>query len=130
ALGPSNGTFVNGHRISEPVEVGPGDQVELGDTRLGVERGAPATAIMQPRRAAPRRLAPPPHEPGNLPALAAVFLGPLSILLVFLSAGGFFIALPCGIAAIALGTIGIRNADRQQRGHRAPARIGRFTGIL
>jgi hypothetical protein len=34
----------------------------------------------------------------------------------------------CGIAAIVLGTIGIHNADRRQRGHRAPARIGRVTG--
>jgi hypothetical protein len=93
----------------------------------------PAPPPPQPppaRRPAPRRLAPSPHDPGNLPALAALFLGPLSILLVFLSAGGFFIALPCGIAAIALGTIGIHNADRRQRGHRAPARIGRLTGIV
>jgi hypothetical protein len=79
---------------------------------------------------APRRLAPPPHEPGNVPALAAAFLGPLSILLIFLSAGGFFIALPCGIAAIVLGTLGIRNAIRRGVGHRALARLGRFTGIL
>jgi hypothetical protein len=78
----------------------------------------------------PRRLAPPPHADTNIPALSAVFLGPLSILLIFLSAGGFFIALPCGIAAIVLGTIGIRNAERRRTGHRALARIGRFTGIV
>jgi pSer/pThr/pTyr-binding forkhead associated (FHA) protein len=132
-LGSSNGTYVNGNRIDAPVQVAAGDEVQLGDTLIGVQRGAPQTAVMQPRQAAPkpapRRLAPSPQDPGNLPALAAVFLGPLSILLVFLSAGGFFIALPCGIAAIVLGTIGIRNADRN-RGHRAPARIGRFTGIV
>ena len=81
-------------------------------------------------RPAPRRLAPPPHEQGNIPALTAAFLGPLSILLTFLSPGGFFIALPCGIAAIALGTIGIRNADRKPVGHRALARAGRFTGYV
>jgi hypothetical protein len=84
----------------------------------------------RPARPAPRRLAPPPHDPGNLPALAALFLGPLSILLIFLSAGGFFVALPCGIGAIILGTIGIRNADRRDAGHRPLARIGRFTGIV
>jgi FHA domain len=123
-LGSSNGTYVNGERISGPVEVAAGDEVQLGDTVIGVD-GPPPSG-----RPAPHRLAPPPHEPGNLPALAALFLGPLSILLVFLSAGGFFLALPCGIAAIVLGTIGIRNADRRQRGHRTPARIGRFTGIL
>jgi FHA domain len=147
-LGSSNGTYVNGHRISTPVEVGSGDELQIGDTVLGIQRpGNTPTAILppataptehrpgparaQPRPSGPparRRLAPPPHEPGNLPALAALFLGPLSILLIFLSAGGFFIALPCGIAAIVLGTIGIRNADRRQLGHRALARIGRFTG--
>jgi pSer/pThr/pTyr-binding forkhead associated (FHA) protein len=132
-LGSSNGTYVNGHRIDAPVQVGTGDEVQLGDTLIGVQRGAAPTAVKQPGPAAPkpapRRLAPSPQDPGNLPALAAVFLGPLSILLLFLSAGGFFIALPCGIAAIVLGTIGLRNADRNRR-HRAPARIGPFTGIV
>jgi hypothetical protein len=152
-LGSSNGTYVNGERISGPVELGAGDEVQVGATVLGVEAGAAATALMPPgapavqshpgpasqpapiqpspaRRSAPRRLAPPPHDRGNLPALAALFLGPLSILLIFLSAGGFFVALPCGIAAIVLGTIGIRNSDRRQSGHRGLARIGRSTGIL
>jgi FHA domain len=122
-LGSSNGTYVNGRRISGPAEVADGDEVQLGDTVIGVEGGPSG-------RPAPRRLAPPPHEPGNIPALAALFLGPLSVLLVFLSAGGFFLALPSGVGAIVLGTIGIRNADRRQRGHRAPARIGRITGWI
>jgi hypothetical protein len=126
-LRSSNGTYVNGHRISGPVELGTGDEVQIGDTIVGLRRPTP-TAPM--RRPAPRRLAPPPHQPGNIPALAALFLGPLSILLVFLSTGGFFLALPCGIAAVALGTIGIRNADRRQLGHRVPARIGRVTGVI
>src|SRR5262245_25723120 len=126
-LGSSNGTYVNGHRISGPVELGSGDQLQLGDTLVGLRRTAPTTPM---RRPAPRRLAPPPHQASNIPALAALFLGPLSILLVFLSPGGFFVALPCAIAAIVLGTIGIRNADRRQLGHRTPARIGRVTGFL
>jgi FHA domain len=147
-LGSSNGTYVNGERISGPVEVEAGDELQVGATILGVQgAGTAATAVMPPGapatehhpgpapaqpppagRPAPRRLAPPPHEPSNIPALAALFLGPLSILLVFLSTGGFFIALPCGIAAIVLGTIGIRNADRRQLGHRGLARLGRITG--
>jgi hypothetical protein len=126
-LGSSNGTFVNGHRISGPVEIGPDDELQLGDSILGMAR-APVAASA--RRPAPRRLAPPPHQPGNIPALASAFLGPLSILLVFLSTGGFFIALPCAIAAIVLGTIGLRNADQPDRGHRVPARIGRITGVF
>ena len=155
-LGSSNGTYVNGERISGPVEVASGDELQLGGTVLGFEGGTSATAVMPsgapptarhpgpssrpsrrspPRRKrpagpVPRRLAPPASERGNLPALAAVFLGPLSILLVFLG-GGFFIALPCGIAAIILGTIGMRNVDRGRAGgHRGWARIGRFTGMV
>ena len=126
-LRSSNGTYVNGHRVSGPVELGTGDEVQIGDTIVGLRRPT-LTAPM--RRPAPRRLAPPPHQSGNIPALAALFLGPLSILLVFLSTGGFFLALPCGIAAVVLGTIGIRNADRRQLGHRALARIGRVTGWI
>jgi pSer/pThr/pTyr-binding forkhead associated (FHA) protein len=128
-LGSSNGTYVNGHRISGPVELGTGDEVQLGDTILGVAARGRAAAPIQPA-AAPQRLAPPPRQASNIPALAALFLGPLSVLLVFLSTGGFFIALPCGIAAIVLGTIGIRNADRRRLGHRPLARIGRFTGWI
>jgi hypothetical protein len=151
-LGSSNGTFVNGQRISGPVELGAGDEVQVGATVMGVEGGTAATALMRPGapptethpgppprhapqpppagRVAPRRLAPDPYAQSNIPALAAVFLGPLSILLIFLSTGGFFVALPCGIAAVILGTIGIRNADRRQSGHRGLARLGRITGII
>jgi hypothetical protein len=157
-LGSSNGTYVNGERISGPVELGADDEVQVGATVIGVEGGTAATALMPPdapateqhpgparrpptpvppaqpspsARPAPRRLAPHPLERGNGAALAALFLGPLSILLIFLSTGGFFLALPCGIAAIALGTIGIRNVDRgKTSGHRGLARFGRFTGIV
>jgi hypothetical protein len=154
-LGSSNGTFVNGERITAPVELGADDEVQVGGTVLGVEGGTAATALIQPGapptqqhsgpargraapaqpppagRPAPRRLAPHPSERGNGAALAAIFLGPLSIVLLFLSAGGFFLALPCGIAAIILGTIGIRNVDRgKASGQRGLARIGRLTGIV
>jgi hypothetical protein len=120
---------VNGERISGPVELGTGDEVQVGGAVLGVEGRRDATAPMQ-APPAPRRLAPRPHQPSNIPALAAVLMGPLSIVVLFLSTGGFFIALPCGITAIVLGTIGIRNADRRRLGHRGPARIGRFTGVV
>src|SRR5829696_5073400 len=89
-LGSSNGTYVNGHRIDGPVQLGAGDEVQLGDTLIGVG-GTAATAVMPPgappteahpglasRRPAPqqpppssrpaaRRLAPPPHHPRPLP---------------------------------------------------------------
>jgi pSer/pThr/pTyr-binding forkhead associated (FHA) protein len=155
-LGSSNGTFVNGERISGEVELAAGDEVQVGGTVLGVEGADAPTALMppgadataehpgpvprrrapaQPRpaaRPAPRRLGPHPQEQPNIPALAAVFLGPLSILLLLFSSGAaFFVSLPCAIAAIVLGTIGIRNVDRGKAdGFRGLARIGRITGII
>jgi hypothetical protein len=130
-LGSSNGTYVNGRRISGPVELGAGDELRVGATVVGVR---PAAA--SPRRApsargpVPSRLAPDPHADSNIPALASVFLGPLSILLTLLGAGGFFVALPCGLAAIGLGAIGTRNADHRGSSHRVLARIGRTTGMI
>jgi hypothetical protein len=52
-------------------------------------------------------------------------------LLLFSSGAAFFVSLPCAIAAIVLGTIGIRNVDRGNAdGFRGLARIGRITGII
>ena len=84
------------------------------------------------RGPAPRRLAPRPHDDDNVPALAAVFLGPLSIALLLFSTGAaFFVSLPCAIAAIVLGGIGVRRIDQgRSDAHRALARIGRASGIL
>jgi predicted component of type VI protein secretion system len=49
-LGSTNGTFVNGARISSPTTLRAGDQVRVGQTTLGVEGGAAegATAVGQP----------------------------------------------------------------------------------
>jgi predicted component of type VI protein secretion system len=49
-LGSTNGTFVNGNRISSPTPLRAGDQVRMGQTTLGVEGGAAegATAVGQP----------------------------------------------------------------------------------
>jgi pSer/pThr/pTyr-binding forkhead associated (FHA) protein len=153
-LGSSNGTFVNGEQISGPVELAAGDEVQVGGTVLEVQGIDAATALIgadateqhpgpaprrpapaQPapaRKPAPSRLAPHPQQGTNIPALAAVFLGPLSILLILFSSGAaFFVSLPCAIAAIVLGTIGMRNVDRGKvEGHRALAHIGRITGIV
>jgi pSer/pThr/pTyr-binding forkhead associated (FHA) protein len=155
-LGSSNGTYVNGERISGAVPLAAGDEVQVGATVLGVEGADAATALMPPgadataehpgpprrppppaqppavARPAPRRLGPHPQEQPNIPALSAVFLGPLSILLFLFSSGAaFFVSLPCAIAAVVLGTIGIRNVDRGKAdGFRGLARIGRITGIV
>jgi hypothetical protein len=154
-LGSSNGTFVNGERVTGPVELAAGDEVQIGGTVLEVTGADAATALIAPgpeateehpgpaprgpapqpppaRRPAPRRLAPHPQQEGNLPALAAVFLGPLSIFLILFSTGAaFFVSLPCAIAAIVLGSIGMRRVDRGEAdSFRGLAHIGRITGII
>ena len=70
-LGSTNGTFVNGNRISAPTPVRAGDQVRVGQTTLTVEGGAaegatavgqvipPAAAAVPPAAAA----ATPPTQP-------------------------------------------------------------------
>jgi hypothetical protein len=157
-LGSSNGTFVNGERISGEVELAAADEIQLGGIVLGVESADAATALMAPgadatrehpgpvprarpqppprsqpgRGPVPGRLAPHPTEEGNIPALAAAFLGPLSILLLVFSTGAaFFVSLPCAIAAIVLANLGVRKVDKGETGsHRAFANLGRITGIV
>jgi FHA domain len=133
-LGSSNGTYVNGERISGPVELGAADEVQVGGAVLSLGGAAPATEV-QPapgQRPAPKRLAPRPTERGNIPALVAVFLGPLSILLLLFSSGAaFFVSLPCAVAAVVLGRIGMRNVDRGRAdSHRGLAHVGRVTGVI
>lgn len=127
-LGSSNGTLVNGRPISGAVRLNEGDRIQLGGTVISAHGRGAAPNAPQPAPV-PRRLGPSPHEEGNIHALAAIFLGPLSIfLLVFSSGAAFFVSLPTGIAAIVLGTTGIRRADRGD-GHRGLARLGRISGI-
>jgi hypothetical protein len=86
--------------------------------------------IAQPQPAAPaeRDFA----DDYNLPALAAIVLGPLSILLLIFSSGsGFYAALPIGIAGVALGTIGRNKVDRGESARfRGLASAGRTFGIV
>src|SRR3954467_9139041 len=66
-LGSTNGTFVNGNRISSPTPLRPGDQLRGGQTTLGVEGGAAgegATAVGQP---IPPVVAPPPAAAATPP---------------------------------------------------------------
>src|SRR5262249_51442556 len=86
---------------------------------------AAATPLRAPCSAPAR---PPPSDHRTLPALAAIFLRPLPLPALFLRAGGCFIALPCAIAAILLGTVGMRNADRRQAGQRGLARMAASSG--
>ena len=156
-LGSSNGTYANGERITGAVELADGDEVQVGGTVISVHGPDAATALIAqgahptaehpgpaPRPAGPSRLAPKParrqpsglggrlDDESNIPALAAVFLGPLSIfLLIFSSGAAFFVSLPCAIAAIVLGNLGTRRVDRGEAdSHRALAVLGRITGIV
>lgn len=148
-LGSSNGTFVNGAQVRSEVELADGDEVQVGGTVFSVHGGDAATALISPtsehpgpapraqppgqrRGPVPGRLAPRPDEESNIPALASVFLGPLSILLLLFSSGAaFFVSLPCAIAAIVLGNIGTRKVDRGEAdSHRALANLGRLSGIV
>lgn len=91
-----------------------------------------------PRRepiAQPQPAAPAEHDfvnDYNLPALAAIVLGPLSILLIIFSSGsGFYAALPIAIAGLALGTIGRNKVDRGESARfRGLASAGRIFGIV
>src|SRR3954447_2824778 len=78
-LGSTNGTFVNGNRISGQQPLNPGDQVRVGQTSLSVEGGAAdagATSVGQviPPAAAPPAAAaagtPPAPQPPPPPAPA------------------------------------------------------------
>jgi hypothetical protein len=35
-LGSTNGTFVNGERMTAPVTIGPGDRIQIGQTIMGI----------------------------------------------------------------------------------------------
>ena len=42
-LGSSNGTFLNGRRITSAIEIRPGDEIDIGTTRVVVEQLKPWT---------------------------------------------------------------------------------------
>lgn len=63
-LGSSNGTFVNGHRISSPVRLASGDEVVIGETTLRFKEEAapnapPADVASPPLPATPASIAVP-----------------------------------------------------------------------
>jgi hypothetical protein len=155
-LGSSNGTYVNGERISGPTRLGADDVLQLGSTSLEVSGPGAATGVLPtgpptahaqapppPPPRAPEPPPPPPQQPqpaqpqpkgssiaSAWQAVAAVVLGPLSILLlVFASGALFYASLPCGILAIALGSAGKSRAD-QGGGSRSLAVTGQVFGIV
>jgi hypothetical protein len=181
-LGSSNGTFVNGERITGARQLQDGDEIQLGGAILRVSAGTaqtqmigpgateahpgpppdapereepPAEKPFIPAPAAPEPAAPPEPPPPprrepiaqpqpaapaerdffndyNLPALGAIVLGPLSILLLIFSSGsGFYAALPIAICGLALGTIGRNKVDRGESARfRGLASAGRTFAIV
>lgn len=78
-LGSTNGTAVNGQRISGPTLLNPGDSVQVGKSTLTLQGGgdAPgATKLGAPAGAAAAAVPPPPPPPPAVPAPAAPFAGP------------------------------------------------------
>lgn len=64
-LGSTNGTHVNGSRISEPTRLSGGDSVKLGKTVLEVEAARAAATVASPVQAAPPAHAPAPAPGGG-----------------------------------------------------------------
>src|ERR1700685_1345036 len=56
--GSTNGTFVNGTRITGPAELHPGDELRLGGPSLRISGSRPETAVLTPARAGT-----PPEDP-------------------------------------------------------------------
>src|SRR4051812_42480106 len=66
-LGSTNGTFVNGNRISSPTPLRPGDQLRVGQTTLGAGGGAAAGGARAVARPIPPVVAPPPAAAAEPP---------------------------------------------------------------
>jgi hypothetical protein len=158
-LGSANGTFVNGERLRETRTLFDGDRITVGGATLEVRGGseaptdvlggaAPATerSELPPppprrRRPAPRPAAAEPREPDgpatiadgfNYAAVAAIILGPLSILFVLTGTGAaFYASLPIGIAGIAAGSAGKRSVDSgRASGLRSVALAGQVFAVV
>src|SRR3954466_14448898 len=66
-LGSTNGTFVNGNRISAPTPLRPGDELRVGQTTLGVEGGAAPGGAPAAGQPIPPVVAPPPPAAAATP---------------------------------------------------------------
>src|SRR5215208_2234301 len=67
-LGSTNGTFVNGNRISGQQVLNPGDQVRVGQTTMSVEGGAGAGATTVGNVITPPAAAAQPPPPAQVAA--------------------------------------------------------------
>src|SRR3954453_793645 len=66
-LGSTNGTFVNGNRISSPTPLRPGDQLRVGQTTRGGGGGAAPGGARPAAQPTPPVVAPPPAAAAQPP---------------------------------------------------------------
>lgn len=121
-------------------------ETELIDDPAATELRPPPPPVRREPEAPRRAPEPPPARPTpagvpepeiagedgglNWQAIAAVVLGPLSVLLLLFGSGvAFYVALPCGILAIALGSAAKRRA-RTGAGMQGVAVAGQVAGIV
>src|SRR3954453_13696087 len=74
-LGSTNGTFVNGNRVSGQQPLNPGDQVRVGQTSLTVEGGAADTGATSVGQVIPAAPAPAPAAAAATPPTPQLPLG-------------------------------------------------------
>ena len=86
-LGSANGTFVNGHRITEATWIIPGDRVQMGAVLCQVLLPG-QSAVLTPDRARPATGPVARPVKSGFPDLPVPLLGALMILGVLLAAGG------------------------------------------
>lgn len=72
--GSRNGVFVNGKRVSRPKQLGPGDEMTVGDHSFTVELAPDLTDEASVSVVRPLREAPAPRSLGWLVVVALVFL--------------------------------------------------------
>jgi len=76
-LGSSNGTRVNGRRIEQPMQLKPGDTLEVGDTRMQIDA---STLPGRGAAAAAPAAAPPPPPPPQKSAIRRAVSGENSVI--------------------------------------------------
>jgi len=103
-LGSTNGTFVNGQRLSGPVVLKPGDVVSLGEQivlmydSVSADPGATMAAprkFAQPRAAQPVAAAPPAYAPPPGPAYSGAPAKTTNMLPIFIAVGVFLFICIC-----------------------------------
>jgi len=106
-LGSTNGTFVNGVRITSPQALRDGDTIGLGKVQLGFQ--CPAVAGAHPAVARPAPLAEAGRGPGGLSWLALGLFGLAVVILLVVAAVGAYLYTQRGEEATGVPTMVINS---------------------